>query len=197
MPVTELSRLQDPTATNQEWRRIAVQGTYDMAKAVRVVNRSQSGMAGYDQVVPIRTDAFGWIIVNRGFVPLSANATPTAPTDPVTVVGYLRVTQKRGALGAIDSTDAANKDFQRFDIPLMAKQLDGNVFPLYLQMFKESPSTPGDWPTPVAFPELSEGPHQSYAFQWFFFSTVAMAAWVVVVRRKWRGDSVSSSPTPG
>ena len=197
MPVSELSRLDDPSSPSQEWRRVSVRGSYDFGKSVRVVNRSQSGMAGYDQVVPLRTEKFGWIIVNRGFIPLSTNAALGTPPDPVTVVGYLRVSQKRGTLGAIDSTDPANKDFQRFDIPLIAKQLDGDVFPLYLQMFKESPMTAGDWPTPVAFPELSEGPHQSYAFQWFFFSAVAFTAWVVVVRRKWRAEPTTSAPSPG
>lgn len=195
-PVTELSRIDapvDPSAT--EWRRISVPGEYDWAHELRVVNRSQSGMAGYDQVVPLRTGKFGWVIVNRGFVPLSADVKTSRPTGPVTVVGYLRASQKRGALGAVDSTDPANKDFQRFDLPLMTKSLSGGAFPMFVQMFKESPWTESAWPVPVAFPELTEGPHQSYAVQWFFFSTVAVAAWAVVVRRKWRGTV--SPPTPG
>ena len=127
---------------------------------------------------------------------MSIDVAGALPPDPVTVAGYLRVTQERGALGAIDSTDIGNKDFQRFDIPLMAKQLDGTVFPMYVQLFKESPATIEQWPAPVSFPELSEGPHKSYAFQWFFFSLVALCAWAVVIRRKWRDVEEPTSPTP-
>lgn len=179
-----------------EWRRVSVQGSYDFTKAVRVVNRSQDGMAGFDQVVPLRTEEFGWVIVNRGFVPLAVTVVPSEPAGRLTVAGYLRLSQKRGALGAVDSTDTSNRDFQRFDIPLMSRQLDGETFPMYVQMVEESPRTESAWPTTVAFPELSEGPHQSYAVQWFFFSCVALAAWAVVVRRKWRAQPATAQQTP-
>lgn len=203
MPVEDLGRVtglvagaEDFTPVAFDWRRVTVKGTYHFEKAVRVVNRSQDGTAGYDQVVPLLTEDFGWVIVNRGFIPLSIDVAGALPPDPVTVAGYLRVTQERGALGAIDSTDIGNKDFQRFDIPLMAKQLDGTVFPMYVQLFEESPATIEQWPAPVSFPELSEGPHKSYAFQWFFFSLVALCAWAVVIRRKWRDVEEPTSPTP-
>ncbi|MFM8553486.1 MAG: SURF1 family protein [Acidimicrobiales bacterium] len=196
-PVQELARVvPDLKAGTAEWLRVSIVGTYDPARAVRVVNRSQNGTAGYNEVVPLRTEEFGWVIVNRGFVPLSGAVPAPAPTDRVGVVGWLRASQKRGTLGSVDSTDTANRDFQRFDIPLMARQFDGDVFPMWLQMFEESPTTITSWPAPVPFPELDEGPHQSYAFQWFFFSTVAAAAWVVVVRRKWRAGTVSGPVSP-
>lgn len=184
------------TPTDLDWRRVTVKGTYRFDKAVRVVNRSQDGAAGYDQVVPLLTEDLGWVIVNRGFIPLSVEPEESSPPDPVTVAGYLRVSQQRGTLGAVDSTDIGNKDFQRFDIPLIGRQLDGNVFPMYVQLFKESPATIVQWPTPVSFPELSEGSHRSYAFQWFFFSLVALSAWAVVTRRKWRAGDPATSQTP-
>lgn len=196
-PVQELARVL-PEIENgaAEWLRVSVRGTYDPARAVRVVNRSQNGTAGYNEVVPLRTEAFGWVIVNRGFVPLSGAVPAPVPEGDVGVVGWLRASQKRGTLGAVDSTDPSNRDFQRFDIPLMAKQLGGDVLPVYLQLFEESPATIESWPAPVPFPELDEGPHRSYAFQWFFFSTVAFVAWVVVVRRKWRAGAVSEPSSP-
>lgn len=201
LPVDDLSRIvgtaDDLTVMGLEWRRVAVTGTYHFEKAVRVVNRSQDGTAGYDQVVPLLTEKYGWIIVNRGFVPLSVDLAETTPPDPVTVAGYLRISQKRGTLGAVDSTDADNKDFQRFDIPLMGRQLNGTVFPMWVQLLQETPSTITQWPAPVSFPELSEGPHKSYAVQWFFFCLVALSAWAVVIRRKWRAGDVVTPQTPG
>jgi cytochrome oxidase assembly protein ShyY1 len=35
---------------------------------------------------------------------------------------------------------------------------------------------------PVVKPDLSEGPHLSYAVQWFIFSACAAVGWVLAVR---------------
>jgi cytochrome oxidase assembly protein ShyY1 len=50
-----------------------------------------------------------------------------------------------------------------------------------------------DWrrgviPIPVARPPLDEGPHLSYAFQWFFFSTSTVIAYALILRRR-RADA--------
>ena len=178
-----------------EWRPVAVSGTYDPAGAVTIVNRSTNGAAGYDQLVPLRTDTLGIVLVNRGFIPLATEPDGDIPAARITAVGCLRTTQTRGALGAVDSTDPGTVEFQRIDIPLISRRYRGEVFPMYVQLVSEDPPTKSDWPAPVAFPELSEGSHRSYVFQWSFFSLVAAAAWVVVVRRKWRaGAPVSGTP---
>jgi cytochrome oxidase assembly protein ShyY1 len=36
---------------------------------------------------------------------------------------------------------------------------------------------------PVPPPELSEGPHLSYAVQWFIFSTIAVVGYPITLRR--------------
>jgi cytochrome oxidase assembly protein ShyY1 len=37
---------------------------------------------------------------------------------------------------------------------------------------------------PVPLPDLSEGPHLSYAIQWFCFAAVAVAGAAILVRRE-------------
>ncbi len=180
-----------PTKWNKaanEWVRVSITGSYDSSKAVTIINRSQDGSAGYDSTVPFTSLNNRTILVNRGFVPL-AMPTPIAPTGPITIVGYLRASQTRSALGAIDSTDTGNTEFQRFDVPLISTYVGGTVEPMFLQLIKESflglhQETESQWPAKVPLPPLDEGPHLSYALQWFFFCLVALTAWVVVVRRK-------------
>ena len=41
-------------------------------------------------------------------------------------------------------------------------------------------------PQPIAEPELGEGPHLSYAVQWFLFSAIAAVGWFLAVRRSHR-----------
>ncbi|MEI6199285.1 MAG: SURF1 family protein [Actinomycetota bacterium] len=175
-----------PSGWNQktsEWLRVRIIGTYDRKKAVTVINRSQDGSAGFDSVVPFTSIDHRTILVNRGFVPL-AMPVPEVPTEQREIVGYLRASQSRSALGAIDSVAAGNTEFQRFDIPLISAHVGGTVEPMFLQLIEESPPANSQWPAKVALPPLDEGPHLSYALQWFFFCLVAFTAWVVVVRRK-------------
>lgn len=183
----------DPN-TIAEWSRVRMTGMYVPSKSVTIINRSQDGVAGYDSVVPLKLEDGRTVLINRGFVPL-ATAEPAPPEGSVTITGYVRASQKRSALGPIDSVDVASREFQRFDVPLIAKRLPGEVLPFFVQSISEDPSPPGQWPSPVRLPELSEGPHLSYAFQWFFFCLVAITAWVIVVRRR-LAETVSDRPAP-
>ena len=177
--------------TTSEWIRVSIAGSYDPSKAVTVINRSQDGTAGYNSVVPFTSINNRTILVNRGFVPLVLPA-PSAPTGQLEIIGYLRASQMRGALGPIDSTAPDNTEFQRFDIPLISAHVGGNVEPMFLQLIKETPAPDSPWPATVPLPALDEGTHFSYALQWFFFCLVALTAWVVVVRRKLSPVSAST-----
>jgi surfeit locus 1 family protein len=182
-----------PTSWNKatsEWIRVSVTGSYNPSKAVTVINRSQDGTAGYNSVVPFTSINNRTILVNRGFVPLVLS-TPSAPMGQVEIVGFLRASQSRSALGPIDSKETGNTEYQRFDIPLISIHVGGTVEPMFLQLVQETPPADSQWPAKVPLPALDEGTHLSYALQWFFFCLVALAAWVVVVRR--RLSSVSAS----
>lgn len=183
---------QSPTA---EWSRVKLSGKYDAEHAVTIINRSQNGSAGYDIAIPFINSDGTVILINRGFVPLVVKK-PATSTTPINVIGYLRKTQTRGAIGAIDSTDPTTTEFQRFDLPLIAKATTPKLnTTTYLQLIEEQPASGSEWPSAVVMPELNEGSHLSYAVQWFFFSATALTAWVLVVRRKLR-EPLSAPTAP-
>jgi len=177
--------------TDSEWIRVSITGSYDPSKAVTIINRSQDGSAGYDSAVPFTSLNKRTILVNRGFIPLAMKS-PPVPTGQLEIVGYLRASQSRSALGPIDSTAIGNTEFQRFDVPLISTYVGGTVEPMFLQLITETPKPNSQWPAKVALPALDEGPHLSYALQWFFFCLVALTAWVVVIRRKLSQVSASA-----
>ena len=184
-PVLDYSQ-KFPSPAAAEWTRVKVTGRYDTSKAITIINRSQDGTAGYDIAIPFINEDGTVFLVNRGFVPLAVQQ-PETTTQVVSIIGYLRATQRRGAVGAIDSTDTTNTEFQRFDLPLIAKATHREILTTsYLQVIEESPTSDTQWPSAVAMPVLDEGSHLSYAVQWFFFSATALTAWVFVVRRKLR-----------
>lgn len=164
-----------------EWYPVRVEGEYIPDKAFTIVNRSQDGAAGRNSVVPLRTVDGEIVLINRGFVPLTIDVPPPA-TGTVTVIGYARASQQRSAVGAIDSDRLGNVEFQRIDIPLIERSTELDVAPMYIQRLDSDPPE-GDWPARVANPPLDEGPHLSYAGQWFFFTAVAIGGWLVVVLR--------------
>lgn len=184
-PVREFSAvLTDSTSVQDvEWRRVAVKGVFEPDDAVTVINRSQDGSAGYDSLVPLKLSDGSAVLVNRGFVPL-AMKTPEITTGEVTVIGFLRVSQERTGLGLKDSDSRLTTEFQRFDVPRIASQLEYRVQPMFLQLIQQEPQKKSEWPAPVALPPLDEGTHMSYAVQWMFFSLVALTAWIIVIRKK-------------
>ena len=185
---------QDMGAKSDEWRRVELSGRYLHNLKVTIINRSQDGVAGDNIAVPFETESYGTFLVNRGFVPLATEASST-PNETMSLVGYVRLTQTRGTLGAVDSDKNPTREFQRFDLPLIraAVAIEMNTR-FFVQLIKESPSPNPVFPTPVPLPELDEGPHFSYALQWFFFSSVAFVAWIVVIRRRLKEPATSGSP---
>ena len=168
-------------ADEAEWRLVRIQGTYVSNEMVLIVNRSQNGAAGRDVVMPLLLADGRKILVNRGFIPLTVDI-PPSPTGEVTVVGHVRPTQKRSGLGAIDSADGTLAEMQRIDIARIDQQTAGSLEALYVQLVESIPAE--TLLSVVPLPDITNGPHLSYAFQWFFFSAVALFGWVFVVRRK-------------
>jgi cytochrome oxidase assembly protein ShyY1 len=175
----------DPELDEVEWRPVTASGTYLPDEVFFVVNRSQSGRAGRNVVVPLRLDDGRILVVNRGFVPLAADV-PGVPADQVRLVGRVRTSQDR-ALGQLaDPADGELEEVQRIDLPRLAPQLPGDVVPVYVDLVRSDPAEAGQFPEPVAAPSLGEGSHLSYAVQWFIFATAVAVGWVLAVRRSVR-----------
>jgi cytochrome oxidase assembly protein ShyY1 len=171
-----------------QWRVVTAQGTYLADEAVTIINRSQDATAGYSPVTPFLLDNGSVVFVNRGFVPL-AQPTPSPTTGSVVLKGYLRTSQTRTLLGAVDSTDPSTVEFHRLDLDLLAQRMDKPTLPMYVQLMEQTPALNPPWPAPTQLPELTEGSHFSYAMQWWFFSLVSLTGWIVVSRRALRTRS--------
>jgi cytochrome oxidase assembly protein ShyY1 len=175
----------DDRLEDVEWRAVEASGRYLGDDEFRIVNRSQDGIAGDYVVTPLRLDDGRILLVARGFVPLDTDAAP-APSGEVDVEGRLRRSQVRRTGGLSDPATGTLAEAQRVDIPRLAPQLPGDVVPVYVELTAQQPAGSGGFPEPIAEPELDEGPHLSYAVQWFLFSTIAIVGWVLAVRRSRR-----------
>ena len=164
---------------------VETSGQYLPDEELRVVNRSQGGRAGDNVVTPLLLDDGRVLLVARGFVPLDTESAP-APSGDVTVEGRLRRSEVRRTAALSDPDEGDLTVAQRIDIPRLAGQLPGDVVPMYVELTNSDPPESGDFPEPIAEPSLGEGPHLSYAVQWFLFSVLVAIGWVLAVRRSRR-----------
>ena len=83
----------------------------------------------------------------------------------------------------------------RADIARLQQQTAYPLLPFYVELESSTPADAGG-PTPIPLPDLDDGPHLSYAFQWFIFATLAVIGWVVVVRKSGRDHKQSAHDKP-
>jgi len=179
----------DAQVQDQEWRTVSSTGRYVPADQVLIRNRSQDSNDGYHVVTPFRTTSGTTVLVNRGWIPLErqADTTPTPPAPPsgtVTITGRIRAGQHKGRFfSPTDPPTGRLKQLYRVDLARIGQQVGYPLLPAYLELESTSPAPSGPAPTLIALPALDEGPHLSYAVQWFFFSGCAIAGWILAVRR--------------
>ena len=184
-PVALADLLADPDfdPEGDEWRKVTVAGTW-LEPQVLVFNRTQAGRAG-DNVLTALAGGDGTVVlVNRGFVSLGEDV-PDAPATESAVLGRVRVNQarQRGGLTDTSADGAAITEVRRIEIERLAPQYSGAVAPVYLDLIESDPPVGAADPIPVPAPELGEGNHLSYAFQWFIFAICVGIGWVLAVRR--------------
>jgi cytochrome oxidase assembly protein ShyY1 len=178
-------------AVADEWRTVQVRGTYAVDDELFVGFRSYEGAPGYHVLTPLVADDGRAVLVNRGWVPVPtdpdvAPASPAPPAGTVVVEGRLRPPQDRGALGPGNRIDETRRTTPRVNVAAIAAWSGLDLAPAYVELTAADPAPTGDLPRPVPPPALGDGPHLSYAMQWFIFSTVPVIGWVIVVRRELR-----------
>jgi cytochrome oxidase assembly protein ShyY1 len=184
------------------FRRVTATGTYDVANEVIVRARTVNERPGVWVLTPLRLANGSALVVNRGFLPTAGtpDAVPAEaepPAGTVTVHGLVQATETRGTFGATDPSDGRLFDMARADVARIAKQTGYPLFPAYLQLKASDPAQSGAFPSPLPDPTLDEGPHLSYAVQWFLFSSIAVLGYPLILRRRAnKGDETPVSDEP-
>lgn len=176
-----------------EDRWVRATGTYEPASEVLVRGQSDDTGPGFWSVVPLRLDDGRAVLVVRGWIPFplgSTDARPVPGAEPpagrVTVTGTLQPSQSRGLFGTTDPATGTLREVARVDVARLARQTDGTVLPVWLQLRTQDPPSSAQLPKPLALPGLDDGPHLSYMIQWIAFAAVFTIGWVLVVRRATR-----------
>jgi surfeit locus 1 family protein len=181
----------DPSSV--EWRQVTASGTYLPEETFSVVNRSQDGIGGTMVVTPLRLGDGRLLLVERGFEP-GANVAARPPSGTVEVLGRLRPSEQHRTGQLSDPSTGVLKEAQRLDIDRLAPQLSGPPVPMFIELISSRPAEATPFPAPVTLPELDNGPHLSYAIQWFTFSAAVVVGWVLAVRKSIRARQRPGPP---
>lgn len=176
-------------AQRLEYTFVRLRGRFDASREVLVRFQTRDGQPGYDVVTPFLTEE-GAVLVERGWVPGRLGdewPVPEAAPPP----GEIDV---EGLLAAPDDTEARLE--VKPDRPVVVSGVQPSalagalglekVLPLYVRAVGGDPDA---YPIPSGEPDLSEGPHMSYAIQWFAFAVVVGGGWIVLLLRTARQRS--------
>lgn len=200
------------SAASLRYRRARVSGTPDYAHEALLVQRTHEGSPGVFLVTPITTAGSdsativvrGWVYAPDG---VRVDQQRWHEGDSLTVDGYLDELPAGGSADTIRGQPAAVRHLEREDL---SRRAGRPVRTMYLWAVGDSahgiaagaPST--DAPTPAVrqaparftLPVMDEGPHRSYAIQWFAFALIALGGAVIVVRNDRQQGSTDSTRRP-
>ena len=196
LPTADVVGLAGPDAYDAvealEYRIVEATGSYLVDEEVLVRSRSLNGAPGSWVLTPLLLSDGTAVVVNRGWIPNSGelHAVPEqsrAPAGTVRVEGLVRPTETRGRFGPQDPSEGRLTDLARADLARLDQQVDADLRPFYVQMTAQDPAPDlSRAPKPLDAPAMDEGPHFSYAVQWFIFTTVALVGYPLILRKKAR-----------
>lgn len=170
-------------------RRLSARGVYDYAQERLWHGRSFEGIPGVDLVTPLRLPDRSAVLVDRGWAP----SPDGYHIDP-------HAYREGEGEGEGDSADvsgigvAAPRARGDVNPALLRDSVPYALLPFVLQQLPSDrstvrPSTLRRWPAP----ELSDGPHLSYAIQWFSFAIIIIAGSLALAQKRGMGRKL----TPG
>jgi surfeit locus 1 family protein len=189
VPLDQVLQPSDVDPGGASYRRVVVGGRFDPSRQVLVQFRTYSGDPGSYLLTPLVTSGGAAILVNRGWIPLSNTPVQATrgldpPAGDVRVTGILFPSEKQGAT----PTDAGNGvvEATRIDLSTLERTIGAPLYPAYLQLTGQEPPQTGDYPIVLPLPHLDNGPHLSYAIQWFSFTVIGLIGWPLLIRRSRR-----------
>jgi surfeit locus 1 family protein len=189
LPPIELTPADSP-ADLTAYRRVVAEGRLDSSRQVLLLNRSFNDEPGNHLITPLLLTPSGpAILVDRGWIPYDDNpASDYSGLDPagsVQIRGLLRASQPEpgwSILADPPSNGEWRQTWRNLNLERLQAQYPYPIFPVYL--LQTDPLDSADLPRPDATIDLSEGPHLSYAVQWFSFALIALVGGGIWLRRQ-------------
>lgn len=188
VPVSDVLETLDSYQKSQQWTPVLLTGRYLIDHELLARNRPLNGQPGFEVLTPLQLDDGTVFVVDRGWVPVGSkqdapDVVPPAPEGPVAVVARLK-----GGEPTLPgrSAPAGTNQIATIQLDEIATLLD---LPSYTGAYglvaSETPE-PSQTAAQTVKPEPDEGPHLSYALQWFVFALIAFFGLGWALREEYR-----------
>ncbi len=174
-----------------EWHRVSVTGTYLVDKTVLIRGSTTDAGVGFEVVIPLQAADGKVYLIDRGFVlaPSTADqlpAIPEAPKGEVDVTGRVRLTNASiGSATRIEPIQGI-RTVRALNTEGLAQDLGLDLSGGYIAALEEAPADGASYPKidRAQLPDLDEGPHLSYAVQWFLFAGLSFVGYLYMIKRE-------------
>lgn len=193
--VTEVLDSVSNSDESLKWTPVELTGRYLADRVTYVRTRIGPGGIGFEQLVPFLDDSGNVLVVDRGWVGADgSNAEPVKPPAipnvRLTITARLMPSEQ-----TIAGRDAPDGQIATIHVPTLAGRLNNPTYEgWYARIDTENPSTLTGiaWDKPV----LDEGPHLSYALQWYVFALMGFIGYGWALRKEARGPIEPTSTKP-
>ncbi len=173
-------RLVVGTETLQQvaYRHVRLLGSWVPEKAIWIDNRTHQGLAGYHLIMPLHfpgTDRY--VLINRGWVPRSANLARMAavPDGLVEVLG--RSVPPPGSYVELSQQTVSGPIWQNLSVERYARRYVMSVMPVLVeQASSKDDGLIREWKKPDA----GVHKHVAYAVQWYCIALAVVVLYVVL-----------------
>jgi len=171
-------------------RHMRAAGSYDPSGEIVLRGRADEGRPGVHLVTPLVVPGVPRaLLVNRGWVPspdaATVDARQYAEPGTRTVEGVLMEIPRGTKNGGEPARqEGGATSYRRLDLDVLRRAERRPIVRLYLQQLPGADSAAGRPPVRVPLPEPGNGPHLSYAVQWFSFAAIGLIGLAVVFLRR-------------
>ena len=184
LPLEALVPNRSGFSSTKEYRPVMLAGHYLLQHQTLLRNQPNNGNPGFHQLIPFQLNGGGIVIVDRGWLPTgdrqdSPDLNPLPPASVARLVGRLHHAQQP------DSRVAPKGQAMSIYPAQLAKDWGIKPSEIYAGAYVmlADDGTAGSLPIKATKPDITEGNHLSYTFQWILFGLMAFAAIFVNIRR--------------
>jgi surfeit locus 1 family protein len=181
------------------FRRVRISGAYDYSREFALTLRTRNGSPGVDIITPVaRAGTDTVILVNRGWIyapdGMTADISRWTEGDSVNAIGFVETFPPSSAYAA--GSPGRPRAYRWLERSAIARDLGKPIAPFYVVLAPDS-ETGYAMPLQVAAATnrretaprveprgLDEGPHKSYAIQWFSFAAISILGLIFFLKRQ-------------
>jgi cytochrome oxidase assembly protein ShyY1 len=190
VPLSKLLPSSTAFRADNEWREVAIDGSYEPGKQLLVRDRTYGSDPGFEVLTPFRLTDGSVFVIDRGWLPVGTKQ-DRPDVIPAPPRGLVHLTARlQGSETVIPGRVAPSGEIPEINLPTVSRMTDTSMYTgAYGLLIKETPAPPSR-PVKAPRPVIDNGPFLSYAYQWILFALLGFFGLGWALRQEYRIQNV-------